>query len=120
MLQSEVINKLSRECCIALGDFYGYKTIRTYIQMALVVGIEHFTKDMEEIVVMDMSGVETGRFKSIREAERELGINRRNIDHVITGKAHSAGGLMFMKTKDYELVKREPASDDAILIIPLK
>ncbi len=119
MLQSEVINKLSRECCLAMGDFDYFKTVRIYIQMALSIGIEHYTKDMEEIVALYMDGTEAGRFKSITEASDKLGINRRNIDHVLRGNVHSAGSLMFMKAKDYELVKREPVPEDA-MIVPLE
>jgi hypothetical protein len=107
MIQSEVINKLARECCLALGDFDHFTTVHTYIQMALSIGIEHYTKDMEEIVAMYRDGVEAGRFKSIREAERKLGIDRRNINQVLRGAAHSAGGLIFIKTKDYELIERK-------------
>lgn len=107
MIQSEVINKLSRECCLALGDFDHFTTVRTYIQMALSIGIEHYTRDMQEVVALYMDGVEAGRFKSAREAANKLGIDRRNIDHVIKGTAHSAGGLMFIKTEDYELIERE-------------
>ena len=106
MTQGEVINKLTRECCLALGDFGYYQTVRTYIQMALAIGMEHFRPDQEEIVALYQDGVEAGRFKSVTEAEKKLGIVRQGIVKVLNGRAHTAGGLMFMKTKDYELVER--------------
>jgi hypothetical protein len=106
MIQSEVINKLSRECCLAMGDFDYFKTVRTYIQMALSIGIEHYTKDMEEVVAMYKDGVEAGRFKSEKEAADKLGITYQNIAAVLQGRQHTAGGLLFMRTRDYELVER--------------
>lgn len=119
MLQSEVIKKLSTECCMSLGDFDYYQTISTYIQMALSIGVKHFHKLEEEIVVLDMKGVEAGRFKSVNEAAKVLGIHAGSISEVLTGKRHSAGGLMFIKTVDYELVERK--RDDILVqdIIPL-
>jgi hypothetical protein len=118
MLQSEVINKLSRECCLAMGDFTYFKTIRTYIQMALAVGVDHYTTDMEEVVAMDFEGKEAGRFKSIKDAANELNFPRQNIVAVLHGRRPSYCGLKFMKVKDYELVRREP--ERGIKIIPLK
>jgi hypothetical protein len=108
MTQSEVISKLSHECCLAMGDFDYFQTVQTYIQMALRVGIEHFTKDMEEIVALYKDGTEAGRFKSVENASRTLGVTYQNISAVLTGRQHTAGGLMFVKTKDYELIPREP------------
>ena len=107
MLQSEVINKLAKELSLAQGTFDYFKINRTYIQMALTVGIEHFHKKAEEIVVLDKDGVEAGRFKSSYEAEKVLGIDRRHISAVINGLQHTAGGLMFIRTRDYELIKRD-------------
>lgn len=120
MLQSEVINKLARECCLAIGEFDHFKIIRTYIQMALSIGIEHFTEDMEEIVVLDRNGTEAGRFKSITKAAKELGLHRQNISAILAGQQQTAGGLMFIRTKDYELVKRDNSEKSKIQIIPLK
>ena len=110
MLQSEVINKLSRECCIAIGDFHNFKTIRTYIQMALSIGIEHYTKDMEEIVVLSTHGNEIGRYKSASEASKQLGIPQSNISAVLTGQQQTTGGLRFMKSRDFDLIPREDES----------
>jgi hypothetical protein len=61
---------------------------------------------MEEVVAMYMDGVEAGRFKSVTEAAEKLGIRQSDISAVLRGVQHSAGGLMFMRTKDYELIER--------------
>ena len=87
MLQSEVINKLSRECCIAMGTFDYFKTVKIYIQMALAVGVDHFSKEMEEVVALDMNGVEAGRFKSVQEAADKLGIKQSGIMNNLAGRS---------------------------------
>lgn len=109
MTQAEVINKLSMEMAMALGDLETLQTCRTYIQMALSIGLEHFTKDSQEIICMNYSGEEIARFKSTREASLKLGVDRRNIDHVLRGCCQSAGGYKFMKAKDKELVPMKEA-----------
>jgi len=120
MLQSEVINKLARECCLAIGEFDHFKTIHTYIQMALAVGIEHFRADMEEIVALDQWGKEAGRFKSILEAAHKLGIYQGGISDTLAGRQQSTGGYKFMKVKDYDLIPREDNNKSKLQIIPLK
>ena len=110
MLQSQVINKLAKECCLAMGDFDKYKTVKIYIQMALVVGIEHFTIKMEEIVVMTKEGVEIGRFKSITETADKLGLKEENISATLNGRQCSCGGMLFMKARDHDLIPREEKS----------
>jgi len=104
MTQSEVINKLSMEMALALGDLDTLPTCRTYIQMALAIGIEHYTKDMEEIIVMNKDGEEVTRLKSVSEGEVKLGIRQIYISLCLTGRQHSAGGFMFVKAKDKELI----------------
>lgn len=106
MTQSEVIDKLTKELCLAQGTFDYFQQNRIYIQMALAVGIEHFTKDMEEVVVLYKDGSEAGRFKGVTDASIKLGIPQSQISDALRGAQHTAGGLMFMKTKDYELVPR--------------
>ena len=118
MLQSEVIRKLSVECAVALGELDHLQTIRTYIQMALSIGIDHFYAHESEIVVLDMEGKEAGRFKNITSAAKAIGIPKTAICAVINGRRHSAGGLMFIKTEDYELVPREE-STSSLPIVPL-
>lgn len=107
MTQGEAINKLARELCLAQGTFDYFEVNRTYIQMALCVGLEHFTKDMEEVVALYRDGTEAGRFKSVGDASLKLGIHQSCVSDVIRGVQQTAGGLKFMKTRDYELVPRK-------------
>jgi hypothetical protein len=104
MTQSEVINKLSMEMAIALGDLETLPTCRIYIQMALSIGIEHFTKDMEEIIVMNYEGKEIDRIKSVSDIEKKFGIKQCYVSAVLRGDQHSAGGFIFMKSRDKELI----------------
>jgi hypothetical protein len=90
-----------------LGDFDKLKICRFYIQMALTIGMEHFSKDMEEIVVMTREGQEIGRFKDEAEVAKKLGLWQSNISACLNGRQYSAGGYIFMKSKDKILVKRE-------------
>ena len=112
MIQSEVINKLTRECCLALGDFDHFNTVRTYIQMALSIGIEHYSREMEEVVVLARDGIEMGRFKSIVETAEKLGLAQENISAVINGRQQTCGGMMFIKARYYDLQPREKISTD--------
>ncbi len=89
---------------LALGDLDTLQTCRTYIQMALTVGIEHFTRDMEEIIVMNYKGEEIDRLKSVTDVEKKLGIKQAYVSAVLRGDQFSAGGLRFMKVKDKELI----------------
>jgi hypothetical protein len=107
MIQREVVNKIAMEMAHRLGDFEHLKTCKFYINMAITIGTEYFTRQMEEIVAMKCDGIEVGRFRSIVEASDNLGICQQNIRDVINGRHHTAGGLIFMKTKDKELIKRE-------------
>ena len=71
-----------------------------------MVGIEHFSVTMEEIVALYKDGTEAGRFKSVTETALKLGIEETNIVAVLNGRKHTAGGLVFVRSKDYELVPR--------------
>jgi hypothetical protein len=101
-----------------MGSFDYHQTVRIYIQMALAVGIDHYSVTMEEVVALDMNGVEAGRFKSVTDASKKLGILQHGITQNLSGRSAWAGGLKWMKVKDYELVPRE--SERGIKIIPLK
>lgn len=92
---------------LALGDLDTLQTCRTYIQMALSIGVEHFTKDMEEIIQMDRNGVEMGRFKSVTDASVKTGIPQYQLSAVLTGIQHTAGGFIFIKVKDKELIPKQ-------------
>jgi hypothetical protein len=103
MTYNEVVNKLSMEMALALGDMSALQTCRTYIQMALSIGTEHFTKDMDEVIAYTTKGKETGRFKSVQDAANKLGLYPELITAVLNGRQCTTGGFMFMKTKDKEL-----------------
>ena len=49
----------------------------------------------KEVFQYDKDGHFIEKFKSIREAERKTGINRRNISSCCNGKAKSAGGFLW-------------------------
>ena len=106
MTHMEVINKLSFEMLQITGDLDHIDTYRWFIRQALDIGINHFTKDSEEVIAMTRDGVERGRFKSLREASNVLGIDRRNIQHVLAGLNHTAGGYQFILNKDKLLIER--------------
>jgi len=110
MTVSEVVNKLAMEQALALGDLDSLPTCRRYIQMALSIGIEHFAKHMDEIIVMTRSGEEVGRYKSVSDCAVQIGIPKSYISAVLNGRRHSAGGFIFMKSKDKELVKTKKAA----------
>lgn len=106
MTQSDAVNKMAMEMSHALGDFSHLRTCKFYLNMAITIGTEHFTHDMEEIVAMNCDGIEVGRFKGLRDAARQLGLHECSISKVINGQHHTTGGLMFIKTSDKELIKR--------------
>jgi len=104
MTQNEVVNKLSIELAIRLGDLDYLQLCRQYIQMALVIGTEHFPRDIEEIVVMNKHGVEIERLESISECEKLLGVSHESITAVLDGRQFTAGGLRFQKVIYKELI----------------
>ncbi len=104
MTINEVVNKLTFEMVLLTGHTDDAEVYRKYINMALLVGIEHFTIDMEEIIALDHEGVERGRFKGIRDAARKLGLKESSISNVIAGRNHSTGGYIFIKNKDKYLI----------------
>lgn len=92
------------ELAVKVGDYDNLNTYRWFIRQALCIGIEHFTKDMEEVIQMDRNGVELARFKGVTDASLKLGIRQSDISAVLTGVQHSAGGFLFMKERDKELI----------------
>ena len=108
MIQSEIVHKMSMEMALRLGDLNHLKTCKFYINMAVTIGTEYFTRDMEEVVALTSEGIERGRYKSIAEAAHELGLDGTHISKVLSRRYHSTGGFIFMKTKDRELIKRKP------------
>jgi hypothetical protein len=113
MLQSEAVKKINTEMTLELGGLEYLRICKFYINMAMVVGLECYSKNMEEIIAMNCDGIEVGRFPGLREAERNLGISAGGISNVLAGRHHTAGGLMFMKVKDKELYRKD--EDDIII-----
>lgn len=103
MTMTEVMDKLMAEYWQETGDSENYSTVRKYMQRALVVGMEHFDPSMSEIVALNQWGIEVGRYKSTIDASKKIGVCRQCIVKVINGRAVTAGGLKFVKAKDYDL-----------------
>lgn len=107
MIIEKVVAGLSDDLAEALGfdnnEVTPREIIRRYIQRALVVGIDHYRPEMEEIVAMNLSGFELGRYRSVMEAERKTGIHHRSIQNVMAGNQHSAGGMIFIKAKNHDI-----------------
>jgi hypothetical protein len=110
MIIKEVIDKLSLEYCQAINNFDNYSTIRTFIQRALVIGMEHFSPEMEEIIATNEFGVEQGRYKNGKDASRKIGVSHANINFVTNGLRHTAHGLHFTKVED--IVKKRKKLKD--------
>lgn len=112
MIAREVINKLSLEMAFKTGHIEDMKTYKEYLQMAITIGTDHFTRNMEEIVAMTRDGIERGRFRGINEAAKKLGLSQGGISNVIAGRRATCGGFKFILAKDIELIKR-PKEDFA-------
>ncbi len=102
MTQNEVIIKLSMEMAKKLDA--DLNTCMWFIRQALCIGIDHYTKDMEEVIQMDRDGEEIGRYKSVGDASLKTGIRQGDISAVLTGLQHTTGGFVFIKVKDKELI----------------
>jgi hypothetical protein len=108
MTRDKVITSLSSELATLIKQGADIDTAcKLYIQMALVVGTDHFYFDQEEVIAYDRLGNEVGRYKSTNDASEKLCVNRRDLHRVIEGKRHSCGGYIFKKVEDktpvYEL-----------------
>lgn len=58
------------------------------------------------VIQLDNSGKYIATFQSIREAGEQIGTQYQNIQKVITGKRHSAGGYLWMLESDYKKLHR--------------
>lgn len=103
MTIEEVKKKLVFEMIQLTGHFEDQEIYDTYIQRALVVGMEYFKPGNRQIVAINESGVEVGRFNTIVQAAKYLKIHRSNISKVLLGKRHLAGGLTFIFYKPINL-----------------
>jgi hypothetical protein len=111
----EVVSKLALELAFKTGRIEDIKAFKEYLTMAVVVGTEHFVNTKEEIIAMDHEGMERGRFKSVVEASEKLGIARNGIEHVLMKRQHQAGGLMFVRSIDLELVIKNEDENKPVL-----
>lgn len=100
MTYEEVTKKLVFEMIQLTGHMEDHDVYSTYINRALVIGSEHFSNKSIEIVAYTKDGVEAGRFKSINDASKKLGIIRSNIYEVVEGKRHSAKGYIFKRVNN--------------------
>jgi len=97
MTIEEVKKRLVFEMVQLTGHFEDSQIYEIYIMRALVIGMEHFRPDQEEIIAFNDNGVEVDRYKSVTEASQKLGVTRQAIDKVLSGINHSAKGLSFRK-----------------------
>ena len=97
MTFEDVIDQLASEMFRKTGHDRDIPVYREYIQIALVVGADYFSKDKSEIVAFDEAGNEVGRFIIVNKASRELKVNRQNIDQVLKGNRFHAGGYTFIR-----------------------
>ena len=107
MTRDKVINSLTLELVTITGDDEHMSIIRKYIGMTLDIGINHFTKDMEEVIAMDEWGNEIGRFKGVTDAAVKLGLKQYSISDVIAGRQHSTGGYLFAKAHKTQLITQK-------------
>ena len=79
------------------GHVEDHEVYETYIQRALVIGMEHYSPHMTEIEVLNESGEIVGRYKSVDDAAKKLGIHRANLNSILKGKRHSSHGYLFRR-----------------------
>jgi len=109
MTQDQVIDALAREWILTRGgDLDDLQTARWYLRQALEIGISHFTKDMEEIVVLTRDGEEIQRYKGVTDCSVKMGIRQGDISSVLNGTQRTAGGFRFVKAKDYAPPGEDP------------
>ena len=97
MTHDYVINKLTCELIVETGCPEHISAYRRKIRQALDIGINHFTKDMEEVIMMDRFGKEIERFKGVSDASAKTGVRQSDISSVLIGRQHTAGGFIFRK-----------------------
>jgi hypothetical protein len=95
------IKGLTFEMILQTGDYEHAETYKLFLTRALTIGMDHFSKNMDEIVAFDISGHEVGRYRNAYEASAKLGVARGNINQILSGKKHSIHGYMFRRAKDY-------------------
>lgn len=102
MTRDYVLNQLTCELVALTGDTENMSAYRKYLNMALDIGVNHFTKDMEEVIQMDTNGRIIKRYKGITDAATKIGIKQCSISDVITGRQNSTHGFIFRKASSFE------------------
>jgi hypothetical protein len=108
MTHEEVIKKLALNLAMETGTMEDLPVYRKYLQMALVIGIDHFDKRSTEIIAFTHNGAEVGRYKSIHDAGNKLGVSSANIFSCLKKHRNTVSGYMFVEKENIELIKREP------------
>ena len=67
MTIEEATNKLSFEMVILTGHPEDVSIYQQYIQIGIVLGMEYFKKDQQEVIALDDKGVIVGKFRSVTE-----------------------------------------------------
>jgi len=101
MTIDEVTKKLVFEMVQLTGHFEDADVYKSYIRIALTVGMEYFNIFQDEVIATDQQGVEVGRYKSIIDASKKLNIPRQSICKVVLGYRNKAGGLSFRKSETF-------------------
>lgn len=97
MTFEQVIKRLTDEMVLQTGHEEDLQIYQDYIQIALVIGSEQFSKDKGEIVALDEAGNEAGRFINVNQAAIKLNVDRQNIDQVLKGNRIHAGEYTFIR-----------------------
>lgn len=97
MTFEQVIKRLTEEMVLQTGHEEDLQIYQDYIQIAIVIGAELFSKEKGEIVAFDEAGNEVGRFINVNRAARELKLNRQNIDQILKGNRYHSGGYTFIR-----------------------
>ena len=102
MTFKQAVDAITSEMVLRTGRPEDMVVYREYIGQALIIGMEHFNPNQKEVVSMDQRGRETGRYRSVSEAAKKLGICRQSINKVLSGERHTAGGLIFIESKNWK------------------
>lgn len=105
MTVDEVTDKISVELALYLDRVGDLPHIKRIVRMAITVGIEYFSKDMEEIMLLNKKGELVKVFKSINDTATVLETDRSIIQRVLAGKRHSIRGYILRKVQNKPLKK---------------
>ena len=109
MTYDEVTHKLVYEMIQITGRSEEHYIYRTFIQRALVIGMEHFDIHDEPVTGFTKTGEIVGHYKNISDAARKNGVSRKAVSKVINGQCRTASGLIFKKSlnlKQWQFTQR--------------